>query len=239
MIQARQLVLGVAIAAAFGASAQAADMPGTWGPEPLPPRFVELSSPWYARADAAYRFNNIGSLDVANTITSKSYQDTVGLGLGIGYKYQWFRTDVTLDYGLTSKIRAISATTGITQPQYTANIDTVSLLGNAYLDLGTWYGFTPYVGGGLGMSYLRAKDYVDTTLPGVGKITNARTSFSWAAMAGVSYQIDQNWIVDVGYRYLALGDVPTTRESLQPGDLTNWKQLSAQEVRFGLRMLLH
>jgi opacity protein-like surface antigen len=80
---------------------------------------------------------------------------------------------------------------------------------------------------------------VDTTLPGPGKVTSARTSFAWAAMAGVAYQIDPNWVIDVGYRYLALGDVPTSRETSLPGDLTNWKQLSAQEVRFGLRLLLH
>jgi opacity protein-like surface antigen len=238
MIEARALFLGIATAAALGAAAQAADMPGTWSYERPAPRYVELSSGWYARADIAYRLNHIGQLDVANTISSKSYENTAALGVGGGYKYQWFRADVTVDYGITSQIRASSTSTTTSQPQYSAKVDTVTALANGYLDLGTWWGLTPYVGGGIGMSYLRAKEYVDTALPTPGKITSARTNLSWAAMAGLAYQINPNWIVDVGYRYLQLGDLPISRDT-DPTNTVTWKQISAQEIRIGLRILLH
>src|SRR5882724_9085511 len=117
-------------------------MPRSWDPgyERPAPRFVELSSGWYARGDFAYRLNHIGWLDVANTISSMSYLHAVGLGVGGGYKYKWFRADVTVDYGMTSGIKANSTLAGITQPQYSAKVDTVSTLGNVYLDLGTWAG---------------------------------------------------------------------------------------------------
>ena len=238
MIEARALLLGIATAAAFGAAAQAADMPGTWGYERPAPRYVELSSGWYARADVAYRLNHIGQVDVANTLSSTSFENMAALGVGGGYKYQWFRADVTVDYGITSQIRANSLSTTISQPQYSAKVDTVTALANGYLDLGTWWGLTPYVGGGIGMSYLRAKEYVDTALPTPGKIVSARTNLSWAAMAGLAYQINPNWIVDVGYRYLQLGDLPISRDT-DPTNTVTWKQISAQEIRIGLRILLH
>ncbi len=244
MIEVRALLLGMATAAAFSAAAHAADPPGTWSPGPFSyerpaPRYVELSSGWYARGDIAYRLNHVGWLDVANTISSVSYQDTAALGVGGGYKYKWFRADFTVDYGITSQIRANSPTTTTSQPQYSAKVDTVTMLGNAYLDLGTWWGFTPYIGGGAGMSYLRAKQFVDTTLVSQAKVASARTNLSWAAMTGIAYRIDPNWIVDVGYRYLKLGDLPTSPETSMPTNTVTWKQISAQEIRIGLRVLLH
>src|SRR5436190_21974693 len=110
MTQAKALLTGMAASVAFGAAAHAADMPRSWDPgyERPAPRFVELSSGWYARGDFAYRLNHIGWLDVANTISSMSYPNSTGLGVGGGYKYKWFRADVTVDYGITSGIKANS-----------------------------------------------------------------------------------------------------------------------------------
>ena len=60
--------------------------------------------------------------------------------------------------------RATSTLRGDAQPQYTTKIDALSLLANFYIDLGTWVGFTPYVGAGAGVTYLRSRDYDDTAL---------------------------------------------------------------------------
>ena len=64
-------------------------------------------------------------------------------------------------------------------------------------------------------------------------------NFAWAWMAGLSYQVMPNWLIDVGYRYLDLGDAISRGGS--PGGAsfneTIWKDLSAQEVRFGVRFL--
>ena len=69
-------------------------------------------------------------------------------------------------------------------------------------------------------------------------MANGRTNFSWAAMAGVAYRIDARWVVDVGYRYLDLGDLPTTTGTGLAIDNTTWKRLSTQEIRIGFRFLL-
>ena len=42
--------------------------------------------------------------------------------------------------------------------------DTLTVLVNGYVDFGTWYGFTPYLGAGVGISYLRTGDYTVASL---------------------------------------------------------------------------
>jgi opacity protein-like surface antigen len=238
MIQVRALVLGIATAAAFGAAAHAADMPETW--IPAQPRYVEMASGWYLRGDIGYRFNNVGSVEAPNAIVNSRYGDSVGVSAGGGYKYEWFRFDATVDYAPYITARAQSSLPGVSQPQYTVRLDALSLLANVYIDLGTWWGFTPYVGGGMGVTYLRGRDYTDTNpvVPVSHEVHNGRTNFSWAAMAGVAYWISPRWVVDLGYRHLELGDLPTTTGTNLAIDQTRWKSLSTDEIRLGFRFIL-
>jgi len=230
-------IAGVAAAIAFATSAQAADPPGSWR-RPLEPeqRFTELMSGWYLRGDVGYRFNRMDTFEAPVGVTSFKYPDSLGLTFGAGYKYEWFRADITVDYGAPVKARAETVTATL-QPQYTGRIETITVLANAYLDLGTWAGFTPYVGAGIGGSYIRARDYNDTTLVNNYLPGNARTNFSWAAMAGIAFRINQDWMIDVGYRYLSLGDLETTMGSSLAVDQTRWQGLYNQEVRVGFRYL--
>ena len=41
-------------------------------------------------------------------------------------------------------------------PYVTAHLSRTTPMFNAYLDLGNWWGFTPYVGAGIGFSYLQS-----------------------------------------------------------------------------------
>jgi opacity protein-like surface antigen len=239
MIQGRALIIGTVAALVGSAAAHAADPPRSWPVYERPaPRYVEMASGWYVRGDFGYRFNEMQSVEGGQPVTSFNYPDSLGVTAGGGYKYQWFRFDATVDYA--PRVTARAATTAATaQPQYTTKIDALSLLANFYIDMGTWYGFTPYVGAGVGVTYLRSRDYEDTAIaPIAGAPSSGRTNFSWAAMGGVSYQIDARWLVDVGYRYLSMGDLPTSAGTNNPLDHTTWKRLSAQEIRIGLRFLL-
>lgn len=240
MSMVRALLLGLVTTAALGAAAHAADMPDTWNPGPYvrpAPRPLELVSGWYLRGDAGYRFNHVSSFQAPNATTDVKYADSLGLTFGAGYKYQWFRTDLTLDYGPRVGTQATSSL-GASQPQYTMKVATLSVLGNVYMDLGTWWGFTPYIGGGAGVSYLQGRNYTDTTLPVNHAVTNDRTTFSWAAMAGVSYRINTRFSVDLGYRHLNLGDLRTSTGTNLASDRTRWQGLSTDEVRIGLRFML-
>jgi opacity protein-like surface antigen len=197
-----------------------------------------MVSGWYVRGDFGYRFNEMQSVEGGQPVTSFNYPDSLGVTFGGGYKYQWFRFDATVDYAPRVTARA-TTTHAVAQPQYTTKIDALSFLANFYIDMGTWDGFTPYVGAGAGVTYLRSRDYVDTDImPVAGAPSGGSTNFSWAAMGGVAYRINDRWIADVGYRYLSMGDLPTSAGTSDPRDHTTWKRLSAQEVRIGLRFLL-
>jgi opacity protein-like surface antigen len=247
MARAKSLAAACVGAVAFIATAHAAhaaDVPGGWSP-PLPefetPKLpvTELMSGWYLRGDIGYRYNRVGSVDASAPVVSQEYGDILGAGLGVGYKYQWFRADLTIDYGAESTIRGTTATAAA-QPQYTDRVDAVSGLANVYFDLGTWAGFTPYVGAGAGASYLRSRDYANTALPPGTKVDpSTKVNFAWAWMAGVSFQLTPSWLIDVGYRHLDLGDVFSHAGGISGpvNDLTTWKKLSTEEIRIGARLL--
>jgi opacity protein-like surface antigen len=231
------LVRGLVGAMAFAATAQAADMPDDWPPrDEARPHYVELLSGWYLRGDVGYRWNKIGSVEGAIPTTSHSIGNSIGATLGAGYRYQWFRTDITIDRGSSSQFRADSA---LFRPQYRADIDTVSALMNFYVDFGTWGGFTPYVGAGAGATYIRASNYEDPSLAVTGRSREFdRTTFSWAWMAGVAFQIQPQWLIDVGFRHLDMGSVTMSASTRMPvPPTTSVRNLSADEVRVGLRFL--
>src|SRR6185295_8630021 len=73
------------------------------------------------------------------------------------------------------------------------------LLANAYADIGTWYGFTPYVGAGIGGAHVKWDDLANT-IDGVttthGGAENWR--FAWALMAGTSYCLTNELKLDGG-----------------------------------------
>ena len=238
MSRIRALFIGCMGAFAFVATAHAADPAESWRRPPLEsdyekPPYKELMSGWYVRGDVGYRFTR-GGPSAAN-VTSEKYTNTIEGGLGFGYKYQWFRADLTYDFSSPTRVSATTSA-ATSQPQYTARISTQVALANAYIDFGTWGGFTPYLGGGVGVSRLQSSHYVDTADPvavtGVGKVQN----FAWAAMAGVAYQVAPNWMVDVGFRHLQLGDASTTDAGVV-ANIAAFRNLSANEARVGVRYL--
>lgn len=240
----RKLIIAGAALVATTAGAYAADMPGDYPPisQPLPAEErpfenIEYSSGWYLRGDVGYRFQRSGestSLDTTQVPAPGSGEVNnafVG-GLGFGFKQDWLRLDATADYGLPAKYSAPVAGGG----EIAGHISSFTVMGNAYVDLGTWYGFTPYVGGGLGAANLHFGEYEYANATGAMPSTASvkkRWNFAWAAMAGVSYNIAHNLLLDVGYRYIDLGDV-----SGGPDGNLSIKSLTGNEIRVGIRYIL-
>ena len=224
------------LALVFSSAANAADM-GRYAPSMPPlldsaPLLVdEFSSGWYLRGDVGYRWNNevdsVISVDpppVRNHELGKNWM----FGAGIGYKLEWFRTDVTVDY---AKKTDFSGDSTVRRNDFTAKIDSATGLVNVYGDLGTWAGFTPYIGAGIGAAYLHADDF--------GIVSDRRSrhanapgswSFAWAYMAGVSYRVMGNIHIDAGYRHVNIGEAATGRII---DDKLTFKDISADEVRVG------
>jgi opacity protein-like surface antigen len=241
MTRVRALIAGCVAAFAFVASAHAADPAGSWRPAPPPEAdgpspFRQLMSGWYLRGDVGYRWNSGGPS--SSNVTSEKYSTSFDGTFGFGWKYQWFRADLTFDYAGPTRVSA-TTTAATIQPQFTAKISSQTVLANGYIDFGTWGGFTPYVGAGVGIARLKSVNYVDTTdSPSTNTLgQGSQQNFAWAAMAGVAYQVTQNWLIDVGYRHLELGSVPSSNGA---GGLTTaavFKGQSSNEARIGFRYL--
>lgn len=229
--------IGVAGLAAAVTAALAADMPRNRPIDLPPPAYVRppatsTLSGWYVRGDLGYRWGHVSGSQAASPFASpgseKLGQSFAG-GLGIGLKTDWLRTDATIDFGSPMKYEATTVAANDT----TAKVSSITALFNGYLDLGTWYNATPYIGGGVGAARLRVTDYQSTAAPPFsGDGSRNQWNFAWAGMAGVAYKVAPNMQVDVGYRYLALGDVSTASDAL--GQMTI-KNIVNHEVRVGLR----
>jgi opacity protein-like surface antigen len=224
-------------AVALAAGARAADMPRFPMPEHIPPlssTHAEFVSGWYLRGDLGYRYNSMSGIDATPAPTATSIDNFITVGGGVGYKYQWLRADITLDYGLRTDVRG---DVGGIASFYSGKLDTFTALFNGYFDLGTWGGFTPYVGAGVGASRLNLTDYqTRATVPPTRIATKDTWQMSWAWMAGVTYQFMPNIALDVGYRYLQIGDAITGPDSA--GRTSAFRDLTAQEIRVGLRLII-
>lgn len=211
----------------------AADMPGVFPSLAAPvehPQFFDLSG-WYLRADAGYAWGHVDSAETTVGYPSPGASD-VGDGfiadVGAGLRSHWLRTDVTVDY--TSPLKYTG--TAVTDGDVTAKISAVSALLNGYIDLGTWYGVSPYVGAGAGVGYVTASDYASTTAPPFSGGDHSQWNFNWAAMAGLGYALTPNLMLDLGYRYLNFGDAKTASDAF--GE-TTFKNVAAHELRVGVR----
>ncbi len=205
-----------------------------------------------------------------------SHYGSLGATIGAGYQFNnWLRSDATFDwrqdhtvsintYGLNCALdETIGGVATLTNNGGCYKNDTVTTqswtgLLNVYGDLGHWFGLTPYVGGGAGVTHIRATaqeswywDYgapyggagfnsyqsnaanvlIHYGYPGnIGPI-QTRNNFSWALMAGVSYDLAPSVKLDIGYRYLNMGYLSATNAAGQ----TVHRTVDLQEVRAGLR----
>jgi opacity protein-like surface antigen len=233
-VMGRLRLLLIAAGVLTGTAASAADMPGSWAPPALPlPSIttVRPASAWYVRGDVAYGWNRMDGAVAAPGFPIPSQNDVgkgISGGAGFGYKGEWLRTDVTLDYTHMNYSGTIA-----TPGDVTAKVTALTGLFNGYFDLGTWYGLTPYVGAGAGVSRLRTSDFMSTlTPPFTPGLSNTQWKFAWALMAGAAVNVTQAVAVDLGYRYFDLGDVHTANDA--SGAMT-LKNLAAHEVRVGVR----
>lgn len=223
----------VVIAAIISTSARAADMPAAL---PLPAytpnsQPATLANGFYLRGDLGYRWNMMGSAESVGGPANPSgnhLSNTGSVGTGIGYKSSWFRTDLSVDYLTASKYRGTVAT----PDDVTAKIQAIPVLLNAYLDLGTWQHVTPYIGVGAGTAYVRLTDYQSAVAPPFTVFSKSQWQFAYAGLAGLTVDVSHNVQIDLGYRYLNLGNVKTAADA--SGSMT-FKNVAGHEVRIGLR----
>jgi len=189
------------------------------------------------------------------------------IDLGAGYELNsWFRADATLEYRAGAGLQSRYALTGPASPNVgglaqfanSDRADLASLVGlvNGYVSPGSWYGLSPFFGAGVGFADNRVSGFTErglgyadyTSLGLAGYANGSRTSFAWALMAGVDYDISTNLRLEFGYRYLNYGSITTGGSSCLPGASANCggvantvssrNRLASNDLRLGLIYLI-
>lgn len=196
---------------------------------------VEVGNGWYLRGDVGYNFSTEGSASSFRTwdfvappgynsvsYSSSDFDSDVTWGLGMGYQFNdWFRAEALATYmngtfdgrsnSGTVPCTGVVAATGCATDG-SADFTAWGVMANGYVDLGTYSGFTPYVGAGIGYTLVDYDNYVTTEscvgggCGGPAPFTTTHPGedswrFTYALMAGVAYEFTRNLKLDMGYKY--------------------------------------
>jgi opacity protein-like surface antigen len=253
---------GVATAViATTTAASAADFPVAPPPQVVPVA-IETSG-WYLRGDIGMTNQQVKKLDNALfpttqdlVIRDKSFDSGMLFGLGVGYKWNnWLRFDVTGEYrgktgfhGFDTWTDPDPATGGPRFNNYTAKKSEWLVLANAYIDLGTWWCVTPFIGAGVGWSSVAIHSFRDAGTDGLAPTLGfadsaSKSNFAWALHAGLSYEVTKSFSVELAYRYVNLGSGASGDIIAYDGtNLINnpmqFKDITSHDVKFGVRWML-
>jgi opacity protein-like surface antigen len=229
---------------------------------------------WYLRGDVGVGAQNFRSFDFTQTnaatggawpatwrIDQKDVKDTTFIGFGIGYQWNsWLRFDVTGEYRADIKFKAVGSYDNGAGSRafdlYDGDHSAIVVLANAYVDLGTWWCLTPFVGGGVGAAYQKTASVSDIGLNtnglgagafGFANDDHAQWSFAWALHAGVAYNVTQNFKVELAYRYLNMGDAVTSEVNCGgagcnvvgggPRAFYTLRDMTSQDIKLGVRWM--
>ncbi|MER0239379.1 outer membrane protein [Fulvimarina sp. MAC8] len=218
---------------AFQYSANAADL--IEEPIYVEPPVVHQPKPiatggWYLRGDVGYRFSETTrgrykTFETYHPTNTHFYQyydyneieleESFLLSGGVGYRFNDFaRVDLTADYfknDLRGTSNCVSYPSDVCRYDDKSDADIWVLMANAYADLGTYGGITPYVGGGLGFAHVSYGDmknkykcasYVATFCGETYKHGGKNSwRFAYGLTAGASYDITANLKFDAGYKW--------------------------------------
>jgi opacity protein-like surface antigen len=243
---------------------------------------IEVGSGWYLRGDIGYNFqvDADGNFDYRtfdaltgvysdNTFASGSLNKQVTWSAGVGYNFtDMLRADVTVE-GFRMNFDGTTASGApcvdpVAFPAYagtgcrsedSSTASAIGVMANGYVDLGTYVGLTPYVGAGLGYTYVDWGSLGDTVLcvgptcpAALVSVTEHEGDQSWrftyALMAGLAYDVSQNLKLDLGYRYRHIdggsmfGFDPATIAAGAVGTQGEDPGFTSHEVRVGLRYAL-
>jgi len=216
---------------------------------------VSVASGWYLRGDVGYSWNKLRGADFFQgsnatyvPFASASLRGAYTVGGGIGYKAtEHLRFDATLDF--TGRSRFTGSTTGscgvatACVSTDTSSMQALSLMANAYVDIGTWGRFTPYVGAGIGGTRVAWANLSNTSCdasnpascdPTVIHEGETNWRFSYALMAGTTIELNCALKADVGYRYRNVKGGKMFAYALNGGPGYD-RGFSSHEVRGGLR----
>jgi len=224
-------------------AARAADLPPFV--QRAMPVAEDFASGWYLRGDIGVGSQEFQSFDHHQTnaafvwpaswrIDQKEIKDVAFVGFGVGFQFNsWARFDVTGEYRTSSKGKAIGSyiefcPSGRCFDVYDFDHQASVFMANAYFDLGTWGGLTPFVGAGIGavrhnISAIHDVGFISDGSTGFGLADkdHAKWDFAWAVHAGLAYNISNNLKLEFAYRFLNMGNPTTAIVNCNSGGCTN------------------
>jgi opacity protein-like surface antigen len=256
-------LLAAGAASLLSTAVFAADMPIA-PPLAYAPPPVEDFGGWYLRGDIGFSNQKVkdvhyGRESAYSQLTSFNQQssfDTAGIfGLGAGYQFNsWFRADVTGQYRGNSNLKATDlfrGTSGGTPyngiDNYNATKSEWLVMANGYVDLGTWWCVTPFVGAGIGAARVSIANFTDT---GANTIPFSTTSFAsaptgskwnlaWAAHAGLAYKVNPSMTLELAYSYVNMGEgqtgVLTAFDGTTSNNVFRFKDITSHDLKLGVR----
>jgi len=248
-----------------------------------PDKQVEWGSGWYLRGDLGFSKDSQppinADLSYTNSAKSKpSWAGTIGFGNQINH---WLREDTTFEFNKGMNSDGTTATTKTCQTGATASTTTVNsvttttytpinsqcygqqhaslnrwnIMQNAYIDLGTWFGITPYIGAGAGLSHFTTAGNIAYYVSGTNQAYNptwtdasgthtvtwdktytpkGTTQLAWALMGGVAIDASNHVKIDIGARFLNSGRITFT-DSITGNTIK--KELISRQLKVGVRYM--
>jgi opacity protein-like surface antigen len=213
-------------------AAFAADLPIAAPPMYGPPPLVDFGG-WYLRGDIGFSNQSVSRVIDTNSsaynnvaVTQTSSFGSAGIfDVGVGYQFNsWFRGDVTGQWRGKSNFTGLDVITGtgsatgfVGTDGYTATKSELLFLANAYVDLGTWWCVTPFIGAGIGTAWVQISNFTDTGFFHIPPFPSApvpsfnyagqasQWNFAWAAHAGLAYKVSPSLTVELAYSYVDMG----------------------------------
>jgi len=216
-------------------------------------------SGWYLRGDIGFSHQRFKStfnvLYEAPGIGVQSFgggfdaSSTFSVGGGFQFN-DWFRFDLTGEFQGKSSLHGLDVVSFNRVPigtdDYRGTKHSWLVLLNLYAELGTWWGFTPFIGGGVGGNSISISSFVDSNVPNGGTAfasDSNKFNLAWAVHAGLSHKINQNLTVELAYRFLNQGDARSgDLQTFSGVNLVNnpmyFNGITSHDIRFGLRWYL-
>lgn len=153
----------------------------------------ETPKPWYIALGAGgawYEDVKFGGLGTASMDTGFTVNGAFGRYID---DIRVFRLEAEVLYD-RADVDNVSGTPA------SGTLSNAGLMFNAIYDIRTNTSWVPYFGGGIGYSRV---DMDSLSVGGVTVVNDSDDVFSWQIKAGVAYEFNPSWAVNLGYRYYA------------------------------------
>ncbi|KTD53539.1 Sporulation related domain protein [Legionella santicrucis] len=184
----------------------------------------------------------------------QSNQGTIALTVGDRIATQ---SSLINHYTLSGRLQYVfSANVGDTIMQYSLpeflnysydwKLSTLALTADTKLNLFNFSKFSPYVNGGLGVSFNEARSFDETALPGItprvspSYANHTLTQFTYHVGAGLDFSFVPNWLFSAGYEFESFGDFSSGKgQSTWAGESLRLDSYQANTLLFGVTYLMN